>query len=145
MGLVWGQGYGGAHIGLYEVDLLVRDANFGRRATERRDDTQSDGRVETDGIADGDHPVAHLQVVGAAERGNRQSLAARLDLHGREVHVLVTALDDAFEGAPIGEGDGDLVGILDDMRVGEDHAVLIQDHAAALPRLAPRTLSLIHI
>ena len=42
------------------------------------------------------------------------------------------------EGAPIGEGDGDLVGILDDMRVGEDHAVLIQDHAAALPRKPPR-------
>ena len=69
MGLVWGQGYGGAHIGLYEVDLLVRDANFGRRATERRDDTQSDGRVEADGVTDGDDPVTHLQVVGSCRLG----------------------------------------------------------------------------
>ena len=42
MGLVWGQGYGGAHIGLYEVDLLVWDANLGGGARERRDDAERD-------------------------------------------------------------------------------------------------------
>ena len=64
MGLVWGQGYGGAHIGLYEVDLLVWDANLGGGARQRRDDAERDRRVEPDGVADGDRPIADLEVAG---------------------------------------------------------------------------------
>ncbi len=99
------------------------------------DDAGGDGLRERKGAADGFNPVAHLRLVGVAELHGRQSRAG-VDLDHGEVGGLVDA-DDARRAAEVlrvgigGELDVDLVGLLDDVIVGDDVALGVDDEAGA--------------
>mmetsp|Transcript_1895 Transcript_1895/g.5989 ORF Transcript_1895/g.5989 Transcript_1895/m.5989 type:complete len:243 (-) Transcript_1895:1470-2198(-) len=129
-------------VGLYEVDLLVWDANLGGGARQRRDDAERDRRVEPDGVADGDRPIADLQLIRAPERGGRQRLPGRLDADGGQVHELVGAPHQAVECAPVDERDRHLGRILHHVGIGHDEPIFRQDDAGALPGLAPLPVAL---
>ena len=65
-------------VGLDEV-LVAFDAEAA--AAERADDARGHGLAEAEGIADGDHEIADLELVGVADRQRDQ--VVRLDLqHG---------------------------------------------------------------
>lgn len=82
-------------------------------------------------VAHGVHRVAHKEAVAAAELGGVE--AGGVDLQHRDVVVAVKALDLGGVGAAVVEHDLDLiaagVGVLDDVVVREDVAVLADDEA----------------
>jgi len=51
-------------------------------ASERADDAAGDGLTDAEGVADGQHLVAHLQVVGIAQHDHRQLVEFDLE-HGQ--------------------------------------------------------------
>ena len=91
---------------------------------------------EAEGAADGEHPVADLRAVGVAELDGGQGLCG-VDLDDGDVGVCVDADDrggTAVIGCVVGIGgelDVDLVGLVDDVVVGDDVAARIDDEAGA--------------
>ena len=61
----------------------------------------------------------------------RQRLAFAVDAQHGQVGALVREHDLGLELAPVGQHHGDLVGALDDVMVGHDQAVRVDDHAGA--------------
>ena len=61
-------------IGLDE-ELVVGDADLGAR--QRRDDAARHRLADAEGIADGEHEIADLEIVGIADLQRRQILIAR--------------------------------------------------------------------
>ncbi len=100
------------------------------------DDAGGDGLGEREGAADGEHPVADLGAVGVAELDRGQRLR-RVDLDDGDVGLGVDADDvggTAVLGVAVGIGgelDVDLVGLVDDVVVGDDVAARIDDEAGA--------------
>jgi len=117
-------------VGLDEV-LEVVDAEL--VAAQRRDDAAGHGLADAEGIADGQHLVAHLQFVGAAQHDHRQLV--ELDLEHGQVGVGIGADHLAARVAAVVERDLDLVGALDHVVVGEDVTIGAHDHAAAQAHL----------
>ena len=89
----------------------------------------TDARELAQRVAHGDGQLADLERGRVAQLGGRQ--AGRVDLDEREVGVGVDAGDRAVEGPAVGEHDADLVGVLDDVMVGQDEAVGVDDDARA--------------
>ena len=79
--------------------------------------------------ADRDDQLADLERVGLADRRRRQ--AGRVDLDDREVGQGVDAVDRARQDAPVLELDVELLAALDDVVVGQDPAVAVEDDARA--------------
>ena len=77
--------------------------------------------------ADGKHPLAETQCVGTAERKRRQIL--RLDLNQRHVGCGVATDDFGIERATVIEFHSQFGGVLDDMVVGYDIAVLGENNS----------------
>ena len=84
--------------------------------------------------ADGDHELADLERVGLADRGGRQ--AGRVDLDDGEVGQRVDAVDRAGQDPAVLELDVELLAALDDVVVGQDPAVAVEDDARADAGLA---------
>ena len=83
--------------------------------------------VEAEGIAYGHHRIAHLQARRRAQRRRRQVRTVNLD--HRDVEAGVGADDLTGEMAPIDQADGDAVGLVDDVRIGQDESAGVVDHA----------------
>src|SRR5262249_9496249 len=89
------------------------------------------GLLEAERIADRDHPVADAHLVGVAELDVRHG-AVRLDLDEREVGLRIDAEHLALElMLARRELHENLVGMLDDVRVGDDRALGADQKARA--------------
>ena len=125
-------------IGLQEV--LVAAVAGARGAALRAQDPHRHGLAHAKRVAHRQDDVADARPVGVAERQRRQ--ARGLHVEHRQVGRLVDAHDLGVELAPVGQHDADAVRAVDDMRVGHDAAIGLDDHAAAqtaLARLAARS------
>ena len=118
-------------VGLDEV-LIVLDAEVA--AARGADDAGGDGLADAEGVADGQHDVADLHLVAVGHRDDRQVLGVNLD--DGDVGLRVAANDLGGELAAILQGDFHLVGVIHDVVVGEDVAVLGDDDARAEAVLA---------
>ncbi len=104
------------------VRLDVGDQVFLRQvASLGADDARGHRVLETEGLADRDDPLAHLELVRIADRHLRQ--IPGFDLQHGDVGALVGADDLGLELATVGELDADLVGAVDDVGVGDEVAV----------------------
>ena len=121
-------------IGLDE-ELVIAGADL--RARQRRDDAHGHGLADTEGIADREHHIAHLQLVAVAELHRRQALALGVDLEHGEIGVAVGEQDLGLEFAPVGKRHDNVLAALHDMIVGEDDAVGAHDDAGAQRLLHP--------
>ena len=80
-------------------------------------------------------PTCDLARVGELQRLGVARGAAGVDLHDGEVARRVGALDLAVDAAPVGaELDHDAVGVADDVRVGHERAVAVDEEAGARAR-----------
>ncbi len=102
-----------------------------------RDDAGGDGLRETERAADGKHPVADFGGLGVAEFDGRQR-GIGVVLDDGDVGLGIDADDSrgaALEALSIvgiaGELDVDLVGLVDDVIVGDDVAARVNDEAGA--------------
>ena len=92
------------------------------------------------GIADGEHKIAHLQLVGIAEWQSGELLALGVDLQHGKIGARIGKDDLGFEFAPVGQRDPDVLAAFDDMVVGDDDAFGPHDHAGAEGLLDPARL-----
>ncbi len=86
--------------------------------------------IEAERIADRHHPLADSQVLGVAERRDRQVML-RVDLQQRDVALVVMADNLRNVVAPVLRGHRDFARTVDDVLVGQDVAVLGDDEATA--------------
>ena len=98
------------------------------------DDAGRNGLLQAEGTADGHHPFADLQVRGAAQAGHGQ-VALGLDLDQGQVGLRIAADDLGLELALVLEFYLDVVGVFDDMVVGDDVTALVNDKPGADPAL----------
>src|SRR5207302_10437570 len=99
------------------------------RAVEGRDDAGGDGGPtgQGQGVADGDHVVAHLQGGGPAQLHRRQ-VADALDLDDGDVGVRIGAQQRGRVALVVGgQHDLDVGGAVDHVVVGEHDAVGADD------------------
>ncbi len=127
-------------IGLDEaLELRLRDAvgaGFIDAAVFGGDDAGGDRLRQRERAADGENPVANLSAVGVAELDGGKRLLG-VDLDDGDIGVLIdpdyggwTAWIAGVIGIA-GELDVDLVGLIDDVIVGDDVAAGIDDEAGA--------------
>jgi hypothetical protein len=123
------------HVGDREV---VRRGDL---ALQRRDHTGGQRAVQAERVADRDHRVADLHVLGRPERERPQRQAVGVDAQQREVRGRVAADDAGIDGLLVGELDGHLHRPVDDVGVREDVAGAVDDEPepVALPRWARGT------
>ena len=103
----------------------------------RRDDAHRHGLADAERIADREHDVAEPQLRRVAERERRSAWHVTLELQHREIGVRVLADHLRVDLGAVGERDLDLVGAVDDVRVGQD--------AAASPTITPEPSELLHL
>jgi hypothetical protein len=86
--------------------------------------------AEAERIADGNDEIADFRAIGIGDR--QVDEVTGLDLQHRDVGAGVGADDFRLERAVVEQLHGDVGGVLDDVRVGDDVAVLcVDDHARA--------------
>src|SRR5581483_5160002 len=107
-------------------------AAFRLGAVERADDSLGDARGEAEGIADRHHDVTDLELRRVGERRRPQLAAVHLD--DGEI-VLRERADELRRQLLAGRrGDGEAREAADDVVVGDDVAVRVEDDARAEPR-----------
>jgi hypothetical protein len=109
------------------LDQIVDEAAGARaqRTAERGHDTRRHRRFETERIADGDHQLAALQLLGIAERRRRQRHRF-VDAQQREVGVGIIAHQPRAQILAVGGGHLDArtgAGRVRDVAVGENEPV----------------------
>ena len=97
-------------------------------AVARRNDPGGDGPAETERIANGDDPFTEPQFVAVAEFYRLQRLG-RIDLEQREVGLLIAADNFGLQSRAVIEDDIDLVGVGNDVIVGDDEAGRVDNEA----------------
>ena len=112
-------------VGLQEV--FVAAVAGVRRPALRADDAHRHRLSDAEGIAHGEHDVAHFDRIGVAERDRFQ--VAGVDLEQREVARLVGADHLGAQRAAVGQIDFDFIGAVDDVIVRQDVAVGRHDDA----------------
>jgi hypothetical protein len=106
--------------------------------SEEADDPDGDGVFVAERVANRAHPLTHPQLRRLAERRDRQAaLAVHLDQG--DVGVRIGADDAGAQRAAVGQFDDDPFGAVDDVVVGQDAAVGVDDEAAA--GAAPRDVA----
>src|SRR5215467_6057196 len=95
-------------------------------AIARRDDAGRDSAAEAERVADRDHPFAEPQTVGIPEL-DRLELLVGLDAQEREVGLLILPDQLGLDPRAIIEDDGNLVGVGDDVIVGDHDASRVDD------------------
>ena len=116
------------HVGLQE-----RHKGFiGQRAALGADHASSHRVLKAKGRANGQHPLAHFQLLAAAQLDDRQILG--LDLQHRDVGLGVRAQHLGLELAAVGQLDVDVVGAAHHVGIGQDQAIGADDEARALAR-----------
>ena len=99
-------------------------------ATEGAHDPGGHRVLEPEGIADGNHPLPHAELVRIAELDGNQVRGA-VDLDERDIRLRIAADDLGLELLAGVELDDDLVGVLDDVVVGENVAGGVDDEPGA--------------
>ena len=117
-------------VGLNErLELLASDniASFGGN------NAGGDGLLQTEGAADGQHPVADLHTVGIPQLGRLQRMTgAWLDFDDGEVGFTVAANNFAVVGLRISlQLHSDAIGAFDDVLIGHNIAFGVNNHAGA--------------
>src|ERR1022692_4665966 len=112
------------------------------------DDAGGHGLIESEGRADGDRPVADFDGVGVAD-AERRELLAGVDLQDREVQLGIGADQLSRVLGPVaGQRHLNADGVLDNVVVGQDIAVVVHDKAGAqalrATRLLRRTFKRVH-
>src|SRR5690606_13352231 len=92
-----------------------------------RNDARRRRAAQTERVADRDDPVADARLRLLFERDEGETGA--FDLDDGQIGVLVTANQPAFQLAAVPELDADLLGVLDDMVVGDDKTVARDEEA----------------
>ena len=110
-----------------DLKIIVVRAGLNVAATGRND-ARRDGPAQSEGIADGNDPVADLSLVGIAEGDVRHRLD-QLGLQQRQVCLRIATDDIGIVAAAIVQNDLDLVGIADDVVIGDDMAFGIDEKA----------------
>ena len=103
------------------------------RAAKRRNDAAGYRLADAEGIADGQHQIAHFGAVGILKLEVGKAPLGALDLEHGKVRLFVLQHDLGVEFAPVRQSHFDLGGAADlhHMRVGDDDAVGVHDHAGA--------------
>jgi hypothetical protein len=97
-------------------------------AAAGRDDAGGDGEAEAERVADRHHPVARTHLLRVAETDRFQRRVALHPQHG-EIDLRVLADHVGLQPLPVRPDDVDLVGVADDVVVG-DHDAGRVDHEA---------------
>src|ERR1035437_7999405 len=113
-------------IGLNEV-LVVFDSEIG--AALSADDAHGDGLADAEGIADGQHVVAHLHLIGIANGDGLQGSGVHLE-YG-DVGLRIGAHHAGFVFVLILHDHGHGGGMVHHVVVGQDVAIRTDDHARA--------------
>ena len=87
--------------------------------------------ADAERIADGEHQVADLQLVGIAELERREALAPVLDAQHREIGARSLSTISASNSRLSASETFTSVGALDHVVVGDDEAAGVDDHAGA--------------
>ena len=100
-------------------------------APQARHHAGADRGADAEGMADGDDLIAGRQVAGGAHRRRLQIVGQALRLEHGQV-VLGLGTDHGGVGLmAVGEGHAHALGAPDHMKVGQDRAVVLDDHAGA--------------
>ena len=99
-------------------------------AAQGADDAAGHGVVQAQGVADGEHALADLELVGVPQRHGLEGPVG-LDLDQRDVGARVGADDPRVVLALVVEPDLDLGGAGDDVVVGQHVAVRVDDESGA--------------
>ena len=94
------------------------------------DDARCHGAAEAERIADREHPVAHLRLIRISPNGRRQR-CLWLDFKKCEIAQGVATDDFGLQSRVVGQGHGYLLGVGDDMIVGDDQTGRIDDEPRA--------------
>ena len=94
--------------------------------TLRADDPHRHGLPDAERIADRENHITDADVVRVAKRKCLQVVA--LDLQNGKIAGRISADDLGLEAASVRQFDGDFFGLVDDVVVGQDVAVLPNDH-----------------
>ena len=100
------------------LDVVV-EARVEQLAADEADDTDRHGVFVGERIADRAHPLADAQVVGIAQRRVRKLASASTLISAMSVSGS-DPMTSRAQAAAVGELDGDALGVLDDVVVGED-------------------------
>ncbi len=119
-------------VGLDEI-LVALDAQ--PAASERADNPGGDRLSEPERVADGHHEVAHAKRIGVSQLHRGQAVSLHLDY--RHVRGRIGAHHLRVEPASIAQGDGNFLGLVDDVIVGDDVTVLGIDNDAGAETLGP--------
>jgi hypothetical protein len=111
------------------LDEVLEGGHAQPAAAGGADDPGGDRLAETERVADGQDGVADAQPVGAAERHHRQ--VRQLDGEHGEVRVRIDAHQPRRSLAAVAQLDADLGGPGDDVVVGHDVALPVDDDAGA--------------
>ncbi len=103
-------------------------------AATSRDNTGCHCATKAKRIADGKNPVTNPQSVGITKLNSGEVNSVWINFQNRDVGFLVLTQYFGLERLIIGQNDGDLLGILDHMIVGDDNALFINDEAGAKRR-----------
>src|SRR5262249_1106431 len=100
--------------------------------------TRSNGIIEAEWIADRHYPFAHFQLIGIAERRDRQSLV-HTNFDDGEIGLGVSTDNPSVEFPAVGKLDDDLRRVVHDMVVGQNGSVFVDDEPGAQAFLPVRT------
>ncbi len=101
-----------------DEEAVIADADLGAR--HRRNDAVRYRLADAERIADRQHHVAHLQLIGIGEFQRRKALADALEPQHREVAVLVLECNLGVEFALVGKRDLHFTRALDHVVIGHD-------------------------
>ena len=119
-------------VGLDEVLVIGQPQ---ASAADGADDPHGHGLADPEGVADRQHDVADLQVLGVAQDRRRQR--GVVDTQNGEVGALIRAQDAGSHLAPVGERDLDLARVLDDVVVRQDRPAIVDHDPRAQAEGAP--------
>ena len=115
-------------VGLQE-EAVVIDADL--RACGGRDDARGHRLSDAEGVADGEHDIAHFGVVLFGKRGLGEGLVPGFQAQHRKIGAGIGEHHLGVEFASVGEHDLDHVRLADDVIVGDDDAFRAHDDAGA--------------
>src|ERR1700735_103611 len=123
-------------VGLNETLKLVADVG----AVFGADYSGGDRRVQAEGTAESENPIADLRAIGVSELGDGKFVIG-FDLDDGEVGVFVESDDAAavFRGIAI-ESDLDFGGLVNDVIVGEDETFFVDDYTGTQAALGVRSI-----
>ena len=116
-------------IGLQEIGPAAGGQDAGLAA----DNARTDRQIEVEGMPDGQYPIADLQLVAVAQGGGGQAAVGLDPQHGK-VGLLVGLDVGGTKLLAVGEFHQDFIGPFDNMIVGEDDALGVDNDAGTEPR-----------